>query len=182
MEAEQEAIREMIALRAQGKALRAIAAAAPGVSLSLSDLKAVRCALARRPVTYALLIVLLTLLWLCHAGAADTIPMGLPDDLVCKSAEPYSPCQAAREAAAELWNYAAQYRSACAKEPTYPDLVDCLSRHLWGVPFGFRKHYIPPVSTTAQPGSPEWARASDACPRPNNFVEDDNGKWSCVKD
>ena len=73
-----------------------------------------------------------------------TIPLGLPDDLVCKSAAPYSPCEAASVVAGELWVYAPQYRSACDKEPTYPDLVDCLSRHLWGVPFGSRKHYSPP--------------------------------------
>ena len=136
----------------------------------------------RETALLAVLSAAMAWLWLCPAGAGDTIPMGLPDDLVCKSAEPYSPCEAASMVAGELWNYGSQYRSACAKEPTYPDLVDCLSRHLWGVPFGFRKHYVPPVSTTAQPGSPEWARASDACPLPNNFVEDDNGKWSCVKD
>jgi hypothetical protein len=91
--------------------------------------------------------------WTCvnprrPAGAAEqqlgTIPQGLPDDLVCKSSEPYSPCIAASVAAAELWVYALQYRSTCAKEPTYPDVVDCLSRHLWGLPFGFRKHYSPP--------------------------------------
>ena len=40
----------------------------------------------------------------------------------------------------------------------------------------------PSVSTTAQPGSPEWARASDACPRPYNFVADENDKWTCVKE
>ena len=40
----------------------------------------------------------------------------------------------------------------------------------------------PPVSTTAQPGSPEWARASDACPRPYNFVADENDKWTCIKE
>ena len=39
-----------------------------------------------------------------------------------------------------------------------------------------------PISTTAQPGSAEWARASNACPRPNNFVADENDKWTCVKE
>ncbi len=78
------------------------------------------------------------------ACAQLAIPPGLPDDLMCKSAEAYSPCEAASAVAGELWVYAPQYRSACAKEPTYPDLVDCLSRHLWGVPFGVRKHYASP--------------------------------------
>ena len=41
---------------------------------------------------------------------------------------------------------------------------------------------VPPVSTTAQPGSPEWTRASNACPRPNNFVADENDKWTCVRE
>jgi hypothetical protein len=40
----------------------------------------------------------------------------------------------------------------------------------------------PPVSTTAQPGSPEWKRASDACPHPYNFVADEKDKWTCVKE
>jgi hypothetical protein len=39
-----------------------------------------------------------------------------------------------------------------------------------------------PISTTAQPGSAEWARASNACLRPNNFVADENDKWTCVKE
>jgi len=73
-----------------------------------------------------------------------SIPPGLTDDLVCKNPEPYSPCEAASAVAGELWVYAPQYRRACEKEPTYPDLVDCLSRHLWGVPFGFRMRYVPP--------------------------------------
>ena len=40
----------------------------------------------------------------------------------------------------------------------------------------------PPVSTAAEPGSPEWRRASAACPRPYNFVADKNDKWTCVND
>ena len=50
---------------------------------------------------------------------------------------------------------------ACGKEPLAPP---------------------PPVSTTAQPGSPEWKHASDACPHPYNFVADENDKWTCVND
>jgi hypothetical protein len=40
----------------------------------------------------------------------------------------------------------------------------------------------PPVSTTAEPGSAESHRASDACPQQYNFVADKNGKWTCVKE
>jgi hypothetical protein len=38
------------------------------------------------------------------------------------------------------------------------------------------------VSTTAEPGTIEWNRASDACPEPYNFVADKNDKWTCVKE
>jgi hypothetical protein len=40
----------------------------------------------------------------------------------------------------------------------------------------------PSVSTTAEPGSAEWNRASDACPQQYNFVADKNDKWTCVKE
>jgi hypothetical protein len=40
----------------------------------------------------------------------------------------------------------------------------------------------PSVSTTAEPGSAEWNRASDACPKQYNFVADKNDKWTCVKE
>jgi hypothetical protein len=82
-----------------------------------------------------------------HAHAADsdpvTFPPGLPDDLICKSPEPYSPCVAGHALAAELWKYAPQYRSACVNETTYPNMGGLsVTPHL-GVPFGARKHYIP---------------------------------------
>ena len=98
----------------------------------------------------ALIAIAVFCLVAAHAHAADsdpvTFPPGLPDDLICKSPEPYSPCVAGHALAAELWNYAPQYRSACVNETTYPNMVDCLSRHIWGVPFGARKHYVPPSS------------------------------------
>jgi hypothetical protein len=40
----------------------------------------------------------------------------------------------------------------------------------------------PAVSTTAEPGTLEWNRASDACPKQYNFVADKNDKWTCVKE
>jgi hypothetical protein len=41
-----------------------------------------------RETALAVLSAAMAWLWLCPAGAGDTIPVGLPDDLVCKSAEP----------------------------------------------------------------------------------------------